>query len=169
MIQAQEKSIQLPHVSVSAPKQTNHSDIDNWEKPDSISHLSDNQNLNTNNRISSAIVIKNYGPSGISSISIRGTSPSHTVVSWKGMPVQNPMLGQSDASLIAGPMLSSATLKKGGTSTLAVSENFGGILQLGNPGKKENEIRMGSSAEVSYRDPVPVPSSLWLLMMEGMG
>ena len=146
MLQAQEKSIQLPHVSVSAPKQTNHSDIDNWEKPDSTSHLSDNQNLNTNNRISSAIVLKNYGPSGISSISIRGTSPSHTVVSWKGMPVQNPMLGQSDASLIAGPMLSSATLKQGGTSTLAVSENFGGILQLGNPGKKENEIRMGSSA-----------------------
>ena len=145
-IRAQEKSIELPHVSVSAPKHARYPGTDNSPKSDSLSLYTDNQNLNTNGRISTGIVLKNYGPSGISTISTRGTSPTHTVVSWKGMPVQNPMLGQADASLIAGPMLSSAKLKEGGTSTIAVSENFGGILQLGNHGNKENEIRMGSSA-----------------------
>ncbi len=145
-ILAQEKSIELPHVSVSAPKQSRSIHSQNSQSSDSLSLYSDNQNLNNNARISSGVVLKNYGPSGISSISIRGTSPAHTVVSWKGMPVQNPMLGQADASLIAGPMLSSASLKEGGQTTLAVSENFGGILHLGNPGKKENEIRTGSSA-----------------------
>lgn len=113
---------------------------------DSLSLFTDNQNLNNNGRISSGIVLKNYGPSGISSISMRGTSATHTVISWKGMPVQNPMLGQADASLIAGPMLSSARIKEGGTSTLSVSENYGGILYLGNTAKKESEIRLGSSA-----------------------
>lgn len=145
-IQAQEKSIELPHVSVSASKLNRPGHSQNSKSSDSLSLYSDNQNLNTNARISSGIVLKNYGVSGISSISIRGTSPAHTVVSWKGMPVQNPMLGQADASLISGPMLSSASLKEGGNTTLAVSENFGGILQLGNPGKKENEVRIGSSA-----------------------
>ena len=127
LLLAQEKSIELPHVSISAPKKTHPNGSDHSRNTDSVSLFSENHNLNQNSRISSAIILKNYGPGGISSIGIRGTSPAHTVVSWKGMPMQNPMLGQADASLIAGPMLSSASLKEGGNTTLSVSENFGGI------------------------------------------
>ena len=40
--------------------------------------------------------IKNYGPGGLATSSIRGGSASHTILLWNGMPIQSPMLGQLD-------------------------------------------------------------------------
>jgi iron complex outermembrane receptor protein len=45
--------------------------------------------------------IKDYGPGALSTISIRGLSAGHTKVFWGEMPIENPMLGQSDLSLLA--------------------------------------------------------------------
>ncbi|MBQ5854611.1 MAG: TonB-dependent receptor, partial [Alistipes sp.] len=44
----------------------------------------------------SSIFVKNFGRATLSTVSFRGTSPSHTQVSWNGMKINNPMLGMTD-------------------------------------------------------------------------
>ena len=47
----------------------------------------------------SSIFVKNYGRATLSTVSFRGTSASHTQVSWNGMKINNPMLGMTDFSI----------------------------------------------------------------------
>jgi vitamin B12 transporter len=146
-VQAQEKELILPDVSVLARKNQSKETKDAGRDLDSLAIFGNDRNLNNGLGFMPGVSLKNYGPSGISSLSVRGTGPGHTVLCWKGIPVNNPMLGQSDASLVAGPMLEKATLTEGGPGKLAVSENFGGILHLGlTPKYEKDEIRTGFSA-----------------------
>jgi len=46
------------------------------------------------------VFIKSYGKSSIATASIRGTGASHTVVLWNGLPLNSPLTGQVDFSLI---------------------------------------------------------------------
>ena len=48
----------------------------------------------------SSIFVKNYGRATLSTVAFRGTSPSHTQVTWNGMRINNPMLGMTDFSMI---------------------------------------------------------------------
>ena len=48
----------------------------------------------------SSIYVKSYGRATLSTVAFRGTSPSHTQVTWNGMRINNPMLGMTDFSLI---------------------------------------------------------------------
>ena len=49
----------------------------------------------------SSIFVKQYGRATLSTVSFRGTGPSHTQVTWNGMRINNPMLGMTDFSMIA--------------------------------------------------------------------
>ncbi len=44
----------------------------------------------------SSVFVKNYGRATLSTVAFRGTSPSHTQVTWNGMRINNPMLGMTD-------------------------------------------------------------------------
>lgn len=46
------------------------------------------------------VYIHAYGGGGIATASLRGGSTSHTAVLWNGFPIQSPMLGLSDLSLL---------------------------------------------------------------------
>ena len=46
----------------------------------------------------SNVFIKSYGRATLSTASFRGTSPSHTQVTWNGMKLNSPMLGMVDFS-----------------------------------------------------------------------
>ena len=48
----------------------------------------------------SSVFVKSYGRATLSTVSFRGTSPSHTQVTWNGMRLNNPMLGMTDFSMI---------------------------------------------------------------------
>ncbi|NLH23910.1 MAG: Plug domain-containing protein, partial [Bacteroidales bacterium] len=48
----------------------------------------------------STLFIKHYGRATLSTASFRGTSPSHTQVTWNGMKINSPMLGMVDFSTI---------------------------------------------------------------------
>ena len=48
----------------------------------------------------SSIFVKSYGRATLSTVSFRGTGPSHTQVTWNGMRINNPMLGMTDFSMI---------------------------------------------------------------------
>ncbi|MBN2663437.1 MAG: TonB-dependent receptor plug domain-containing protein [Bacteroidales bacterium] len=51
-------------------------------------------------QLTTPVFIKSFGNFGVSTASFRGTSASHTQVFWNDIPLNSPMLGQTDFSLI---------------------------------------------------------------------
>lgn len=82
--------------------------------------------------LSSHLYIKSYGSGGSATSSLRGTGASHTRVSWNGISINNPMLGQTDFSLIAPGMIDNVRIIPGGTSSEAGSGSIGGTINLEN-------------------------------------
>ena len=71
----------------------------------------------------SSIFVKSYGRATLSTVAFRGTSPSHTQVTWNGMRINNPMLGMTDFSMIPSYFIDDASLLHG---TSSVNETGGG-------------------------------------------
>lgn len=80
----------------------------------------------------SAIHIKSYGNGNIATTSIRGGNASQTAVLWNGLNIQNPMLGQTDLSLVPTLLFQNISLEYGGGSALNGSGAMGGSIQLRN-------------------------------------
>ncbi len=76
------------------------------------------------------IFIKRYGGQNLATSSIRGGSAGHTHVLWNGLPLQNPMLGLLDLSLLPVEGVESVRLQKGGQSALWGSGAIGGVVGL---------------------------------------
>lgn len=72
----------------------------------------------------SSVFVKNYGRATLSTVAFRGTSPSHTSVSWNGMRINSPMLGMTDFSTIPSFFVDKASLLHG---TSSVNESGGGL------------------------------------------
>ncbi len=72
----------------------------------------------------SSIFVKNFGRATLSTVAFRGTSPSHTQVTWNGMRINNPMLGMTDFSMIPSYFIDDASLLHG---TSSVNESGGGL------------------------------------------
>lgn len=93
------------------------------------------------------IYLKEYGPGMLSSISLRGTSPSQTTLLWNGLPVNYPSLGQADFSLIPAYFIDEAEVFYGGVSALAGSGAIGGAISL-NDKIARNRKSFGLTTEV---------------------
>lgn len=78
----------------------------------------------------SAVFVKNYGRATLSTIAFRGTSPSHTQVSWNGMKINNPMLGMTDFSMIPSYFIDDASLLHGTSSVNETGGGLGGAVKL---------------------------------------
>lgn len=78
----------------------------------------------------SSIFVKHYGRATLSTVSFRGTSPSHTQVTWNGLKVQSPMLGQTDFSMIPSSLVDRATLLHGPSSVASSGGGLGGAVNL---------------------------------------
>ena len=78
----------------------------------------------------SSIFVKNYGRATLSTVAFRGTSPSHTQVSWNGMKINNPMLGMTDFSMIPSYFIDDATLLHGTSSVNETGGGLGGAVKL---------------------------------------
>ncbi len=78
----------------------------------------------------STIFIKSYGRATLSTASFRGTSPAHTQVTWNGMRVNSPMLGQVDFSLIPSFFIDEATVYHGASSVGVTGGGLGGAVTL---------------------------------------
>ena len=89
------------------------------------------QNLAQVLALESSIFVKNYGPSGISTLSGRGGGASHTAVLWEGFDIQNPMLGQSDVALLPMAFVDYVDVQYGGGSSLFGNSGLGGAIHLG--------------------------------------
>jgi outer membrane cobalamin receptor len=80
----------------------------------------------------SAIFVKSYGLGGSATPSLRGTGASNTKVAWNGIKLENPMLGQSDLSLLPFGMTDRLHISYGGASMEQGSGTAGGIISLEN-------------------------------------
>ncbi|MBR2976124.1 MAG: Plug domain-containing protein, partial [Alistipes sp.] len=80
--------------------------------------------------LNTSIFVKSYGRATLSTISFRGTSPSHTQVTWNGMRINNPMLGMTDFSMIPSHFVDNATLLHGTSSVQSSGGGLGGAVQL---------------------------------------
>ena len=78
----------------------------------------------------SSIFVKNYGRATLSTVAFRGTSPSHTQVSWNGMKINNPMLGMTDFSMIPSYFIDDASLLHGTSSVNETGGGLGGAVRL---------------------------------------
>ena len=78
----------------------------------------------------SSICVKSYGRATLSTVSFRGTSPSHTQVSWNGMRINNPMLGMTDFSMIPSYFIDDASLLHGTSSVNETGGGLGGSVKL---------------------------------------
>ena len=78
----------------------------------------------------SSIFVKNYGRATLSTVAFRGTSPSHTQVSWNGMKINNPMLGMTDFSMIPSYFIDDASLLHGTSSVSETGGGLGGAIKL---------------------------------------
>jgi len=96
----------------------------------------------------STIYIKSYGPGGISVPSFRGTSAGHTIISWNGLNINNPMPGQFDMSLVPAGFIDNIDIYFGGGSMEISGGGLGGIIDLETKPKwnKSNSLIVSSSA-----------------------
>ncbi|MCC8154119.1 MAG: Plug domain-containing protein [Tannerellaceae bacterium] len=90
----------------------------------------------------STIFIKSYGRGALSTASFRGTAPSHTQVTWNGMKIDSPMLGQVDFSLIPSFFVDKANLYHGASSTGITGGGLGGAIALGTRASGEKGLGM---------------------------
>ena len=78
----------------------------------------------------SSIFVKSYGRATLSTVSFRGTSPSHTQVTWNGMRINNPMLGMTDFSMIPSYFIDDASLLHGTSSVNETGGGLGGTVKM---------------------------------------
>lgn len=79
----------------------------------------------------SSAYIKNFGRATLATVTFRGTSPSHTQVTWNGMRISSPMLGSTDFSMIPGYFVDDARLVHGSSSLTDTGGGIGGLVRLG--------------------------------------
>ncbi|PLX00444.1 MAG: hypothetical protein C0594_15715 [Marinilabiliales bacterium] len=76
------------------------------------------------------IFIKNQGKAAISTISLRGTSPSHTDVQWNGISIRSPLMGQTDLSQIPVSIIDNIDIMYGSSSIEYSQGALGGSILL---------------------------------------
>lgn len=90
----------------------------------------------------STVFIKQYGRATLSTASFRGTSPSHTQVTWNGIKINSPMLGMVDFSTIPSYFIDNATLLHGTSSVNITGGGLGGAISLSNQPIKNNGLNV---------------------------
>lgn len=78
------------------------------------------------------LYLRNYGPGTLATASIRGGSAAHTAVLWNGLPVQSPMLGLTDLSLLPLWMVDDLRIHYGSSGAAWGSGAVGGAISLEN-------------------------------------
>jgi len=86
--------------------------------------------------IESFISTRAYSPGGVANFSVRGTGSQHTQVVWEGIPINDPMLGQTDLSTISLSGISNVRVLYGAAGLTNNSGGIGGTIELMPQGKR---------------------------------
>lgn len=79
-----------------------------------------------------SVMVKTSGRATLSTVAMRGASASHTMVEWNGLPVNSPMLGTTDFSMVPAMMVDRAALFYGGSSVAVAGGGLGGAVVMSN-------------------------------------
>ncbi|MCB0665889.1 MAG: TonB-dependent receptor [Saprospiraceae bacterium] len=102
---------------------------------------------------SGSLFIKSYGFGSLATSSFRGAGASQTLVLWNGLPIQSPMLGQLDLSLLPLEFVDEVIVIHGGSSALWGSGAVAGSIELRNKVTDKNSIKIRSSlGSFNYQD-----------------
>jgi vitamin B12 transporter len=77
---------------------------------------------------SSPVIVKRYGTDGLSSLSLRGMSGTHTSVIWNGIEINAPLNGQTDFTLLPVFAVDKIQINSGGANLSGISGTIGGAL-----------------------------------------
>lgn len=126
----QERDVAIPNIEVFGSRPMKEIGLQ-CSKIDSAS-LHDNISLSMADVLtfSSSVFVKQSGRATLSTVAFRGTSPSHTVVTWNGMKINSPMLGMTDFSMIPSYFIDSAVLLHGTSSVTDTGGGLGGSVRL---------------------------------------
>lgn len=90
------------------------------------------------------IFIKTYGSGSLATSSMRGGNAGHTLVLWNNLPIQSPMLGLLDLSLLPINISEEVTIQQGGGTAIWGSGAVGGVIALKNKANFTNRISANS-------------------------
>jgi len=107
--------------------------------------LAKNENIGQLLSMESALFIKSNGPGALSDASQQGLSPEQIQVLWNGIPINHPMLGETNLSLLPTNFFSNVQVSSG-----LPSSDFGGGLSGGlylkSNFSKSNDLSISQSA-----------------------
>lgn len=92
----------------------------------------------------SSVFVKTSGRATLSTVAFRGTAPSHTAVTWNGLPVNSPAMGLTDFSMLPSYLIDDASLLHGASSLTRTSAGMGGMVDLST---SATEIEEGFNAQ----------------------
>lgn len=145
-IQAQTDTFHIKVVNIEALRQQDATPGIKFENIDSISLKQFNtESLSDLLSSESGVTIKNYGPGSLASSTIRGGNANQTAVIWNGFNINNPMLGQTDLSVIPEFFADKISMQYGGGSAQWGSGAVGGAVLL----NSANFFNNGVDAEVN--------------------
>jgi outer membrane cobalamin receptor len=106
--------------------------------------LLDKRSLSLSDLLSenTSVFIRSYGRGALATASFRGTSSSHTQVSWNGININSPMAGMVDFSLIPVYIIDELNLKHGSASLADRSGGIGGSININNRAEWNNKSRI---------------------------
>ncbi len=78
----------------------------------------------------SSAFARRYGPAGLATISLRGTSAGQTAVLLDGFPIANPQLGQVDGALVPAFAVERVDVMSGAGSVRHGSQAVGGVVNV---------------------------------------
>ena len=145
---SQADTIDIPEVTVTASRLWGWQPGQEQGAIDSVQlSLLKTQNLSDALRRQGGVYIRDYGAGNIATASIRGTSAGHTAVLWNGLPLQDPMLGLSDLSILPLFFFEDVRLSLGGGSSLWGSGALGGAVHLGSRREQPNGLSLSYQGE----------------------
>lgn len=101
----------------------------------------------------SPLSVKQVGNSGLSSVSMRGLSGSHTSVLWNGLPIVAPNTDQFDFMLLPVMPSFSVRMTEGGADLSDISGSIGGKIEIvSEPSKLKGTDALLSLSCGSFRD-----------------
>jgi len=169
-----EDTVNIMAVTVTATASVRHSPYTVIKIDSAVMARHEGSDLATLLQSASLLSVKRYGNSGLASVSIRGLSGSHTMVTWNGLSVNSPGNGYSDFAII--PLFAATTVKvtSGGSDLDDIAGAIGGKVELSSE-PVFNDVTDGSltlgtgsygeySSSATFRsgtDDMSVKLSLW--------
>ena len=126
------KTLQLPEFSISEKLDNIYSKINTQQIDSAVLAQNATTNLSILLSKNSAVTVRAYGVSGLSSVSMRGGNSNHTAVVWNGFNLQDPLNGGFNFSSTTVNFIDEINVQYGGGSTAYGSGAIGGTIHLNN-------------------------------------